>query len=625
MSIKPFLSCICLFYATIVVAQPEQFDSLVAQIARGERPFFSLADYQQTLLELDAALPENDPERASMLDRLRCTLAYFDKPEQGISFSDKKISQAKAKQDHEALADYYVCRYYLYNQLGQVQQAEHNAQLSYEAANSSENPLNIAISSSLLGDIASYRGQYADAMQHYVSAYQLQLSLGYKPYISDLVLSIAATYRRMGLYRDALNYLEQAEKEFTAPQEAFRLAMILNEKAFSYAELGQPEQALELFQQALQAYKQLNEPLWQTAIKVNLVWVYNLLQQYDNALKYAGEARQELSSSTAPDQSTLATYTGLLALYHSETLIALQQPTEALRQITLAEHQLSIDNNPRYQLMLYRVKAEVLAATGDMPAAYQMLQHYLSSNQQQQQQAKEQHSNLLRIQFDSARQQERNQQLAAEKNLMQQHVSTLQLAQRWQYAALSLIALLMIILFFFALSLKQRNYKLHNLAMTDELTKIANRRRIMQLAEQERVKALDTALPLSFVIIDLDHFKQVNDRYGHEAGDVALQQFSLTVSSLLREQDHFGRTGGEEFLIVLPDTDTEQACVIAERLRSAVAAISINDSKNNFSITCSLGIAQSNPDEPLSVTLNRADDALYKAKADGRNRSSTGR
>lgn len=625
MPVKPYIGFVCLFCASLygagALAQPQQFDALVKQIERGERPFFSIADYQQTLLELETALPANDTKRTNMLNRLRCTLAYFDKPEQGISFSDEKISQAKAKHDYEALADYYVCRYYLYSQLGQTQLAEQNARLSYDAASASENPLSIAISLSLLGNIDSYRGNYADAMQHYVSAYQLQLSLGYRSYINDLVLSIAATYRRMGLYQDALNYLEQAEQEFTAPQEQFRLAMILNEKAFSYAELGQPKQALALFEQALQAYQQLDEPLWQTYVKVNLVWIYNLLQQYDKASLFHRQALAELESSTVQDQSSLATYKGLLALYYSETLVALQQPEDALHQVTLAEQYLSVDDNPRYRLMLYQAKAAALAAAGDGIAAYQMLQHYVSSNQQQQQLAREQQSNLLRIQFDSARQQERNQQLAAEKALMQQHVSTLQLAQRWQYVALSLIALLLLILFSAAVSLKKRNRRLHNLAMTDELTGIANRRRIMLLAEQERVKALDTTLPLSFLSLDLDHFKQVNDRYGHEAGDLALQQFSLTVSSLLREQDHFGRTGGEEFLIVLPDTTLQQAEIIAERLRHAVAAIEVNDSKQPFSVTCSLGIAQSRHDELLNITLGRADDALYKAKANGRNRS----
>lgn len=624
MSLKPYISFLCFFYTSIysigVQAQPQQFDALIKQIERGERPFFNYEDYKQALHELETALPAHDSERSSMLDRLRCSLAYFDKPEQGIIFSDEKLSLAKKNQDHAALADYYVCRYYLYSLLGQSHLAETNAQLSYEAASSSENSLSIAISLSLLGDIASYRGLYADAMQHYVGAYQLQLSLGQKSYISDLVLAIAATYRRMGLYQDAINYLEQVELEFTEPQEQFRLAMILNEKALSYAEMNQPQQALELFQQSLKAYKQLKEPLWQTYIKVNLVWVYNLLQQYDNALAYSQEALNELNNSPMPDQSALATYKGLLALYHSETLIALQQPENALYQVTLAEQHLSTEDNPRYRLMLYKVKAEILAATGDTAAAYQILQQYLTNHQLQHEQAKEQQSNLLRIKFDSARQQERNLQLAAEKKLMQQHVSTLQLAQRWQYAALSLIVLLLLILFTAALSLKKRNKRLHRLAMTDDLTKIANRRSIMMQAEQQRVKAIDTVDPLSFLILDLDHFKQVNDRFGHDAGDTVLQQMCMTVSAMLREQDHFGRTGGEEFLVVLPNTTLEHALVIAERLRQAIATIRFTDALSSLNITCSIGATQYQAGEALNSSLTRADDALYQAKKDGRNR-----
>ena len=93
MPIKPYLSFLCLIYGGLysagAQAQPQQFDALVKHIERGERPFFSIADYQQALLELETALPANDTKRASMLDRLRCTLAYFDKPEQGILFANK--------------------------------------------------------------------------------------------------------------------------------------------------------------------------------------------------------------------------------------------------------------------------------------------------------------------------------------------------------------------------------------------------------------------------------------------------------------------------------------------------------------------------------------------------------
>jgi diguanylate cyclase (GGDEF)-like protein len=620
MAFRHFCAALLVSVSSIALAQSEQFDELVRQIESGERYFFSITDYKTALTELQNALPQGDAERSHMFDRLKCTLGFYDTPEAGLSFSDEKIAAAKARGDSEALADYYVCRYYLFSLLGRSAEAEQEARLSYQAASDSENPLSLAISLSLLGNIDSYRGNYADAMQHYVSAYQLQRGLGYKPYISDLVLSIAATYRRMGLYRDALDYIEQAELEFSSPDEAFRNALIMHEKAYSYAELGDYQQALSLFEQSIAVYQQLDEPLWQSYSKVNLVWIYNLLQRYEQALHTANEAEQELNQLSGVDLSALNTYKGLLALYRAQSLTATARASKAVKYLQDAEHYLQIEANPRYLLLLYRAKGRAFAANGDGDTAYQWLNRYVELEQQQQQQAREQQSQLLKIQFDSARQQERNQQLAAEKQLMQKHVSTLQLAQRWQYAALSLIALLLVILFSFAVSLKRRNRKLHRLAMTDELTGIANRRRIMMQAEQERVKALDTAKPLSFLIVDLDHFKQVNDKYGHDVGDTVLQQMSLTVSAMLREQDHFGRTGGEEFLIVLPDTDSEAAFAIAERLRRAISDISFADTPGKMQVTCSIGLSQFRPDEALNISLSRADDALYKAKTEGRNR-----
>ena len=606
---------------TALAQQPERFDALVYQIESGQRYFFSAEDYKNTLTELQQALPANDSARQHQLDRLTCTLKYFNQPEAGIRYSEEKIAAARQRQDHEALADYYFCRYYLFSQLGQIKEAEQQVQLSYQAASDSEDPLSIASSLSLLGNLASHRGNYADAIQHYMTAYQLQRGLGYKPYISDLVLSIAATYRRMGLYQEALNYIQEAEEEFTSPDEQFRHAMIMHEKAYSYAELGQHEQALALFEQSMAVYLQLGEPLWISYTKVNLVWIHNLLRQYPKALQLANEAETELASLKAPDLSALVTYQGLLALYKAETLLALGDTAQALAKLHYAEQQLGTENNPRYMLLLYKAKSNALAADGQYQAAFAALHQYVSLNQQQLALSREQQSNVLRFQFDSVRQQERNAQLTAEKQLVQQHVASLQLAQRWQYAALSLIALLFVILFSFALSLKKRNRKLHQLAMTDELTNIANRRRIMMQAEQERVKALDTAQPLCFLILDLDHFKQVNDKYGHDVGDIVLQQMCMTVATMLRQQDHFGRTGGEEFLIVLPDTSAEEAVRIAERLRLAIADIQFTDAPQNMRITCSIGVSQLLSDEGLNICLGRADDALYQAKAAGRDQT----
>ncbi|MDP5188900.1 diguanylate cyclase, partial [Rheinheimera baltica] len=470
-----------------------------------------------------------------------------------------------------------------------------------------------------LGNISSYQGNYADALNHYLSAYPRLQQLGYKPYISDLVLSIASAYRRMGLYDKAITYIDEAEKEFNAPEERFRLAMIMHEKAFSYAERGEPEQALALFNQSIEVYNELAVPEWIAYTNVNLVWIYNLLGQFDNALAVAAQAESVLNHGNPSNMANLQTYQALLALYKGEALLADKQVNAALESLALADKLLSEQAVPRYMLQLHLHYADALAQAGQYSLAYTKLGQYVELNNRQQANAREQQANLLRFQFDFTRQQEKNDQLAAEKLAAEQYISTLQLAQRWQYVAIIAIVLMLFILVSFAVSLKKRNRKLHRLAMTDELTGIANRRRIMMLAEQERVKATETSSPICLLIIDLDHFKKINDNHGHDAGDIVLQQVCLTISSVLRQQDHFGRTGGEEFLIILPNTDINQAQPIAERVRRSVAAINLSLIQLNLQVSCSIGLTQAKPKELLNASISRADKALYQAKANGRN------
>lgn len=619
---KAFTFVTLLFFSFVTVAEiakQQQFDRLIEEISSGERYFFKPEDFRQTLTELENALPQNDAERANILDRQRCLLAYFDNPAAGIAFSKTKLNQAQSANDFPAQYDYHTCRYYLYNMLGENELALKSANLAHSAAEYSEDPLSIALSETELGNISSYQGNYADALNNYLSAYPRLQQLGYKPYISDLVLSIASAYRRMGLYDKAITYIDEAEKEFNAPEERFRLAMIMHEKAFSYAERGEPEQALALFNQSIEVYNELAVPEWIAYTNVNLVWIYNLLGQFDNALAVAAEAESVLNHGNPSNMANLQTYQALLALYKGEALLADKQVNAALESLALADKLLSEQAVPRYMLQLHLHYADALAQAGQYSLAYTKLGQYVELNNRQQANAREQQANLLRFQFDFTRQQEKNDQLAAEKLAAEQYISTLQLAQRWQYVAIIAIVLMLFILVSFAVSLKKRNRKLHRLAMTDELTGIANRRRIMMLAEQERVKAKETSSPICLLIIDLDHFKKINDNHGHDAGDIVLQQVCLTISSVLRQQDHFGRTGGEEFLIILPNTDINQAQPIAERVRRSVAAINLSLIQLNLQVSCSIGLTQAKHKELLNASISRADKALYQAKANGRN------
>lgn len=163
--------------------------------------------------------------------------------------------------------------------------------------------------------------------------------------------------------------------------------------------------------------------------------------------------------------------------------------------------------------------------------------------------------------------------------------------------------------------------ELQRLARTDVLTDTSNRRAFMEVLTEEYLRAQRYEHPLTVMMIDLDQFKSINDRYGHDGGDSALRAFADVVRPLLRETDHFARMGGEEFAIVLPETDINEGCRIAERLRLAVANATMKSSRGSFEITISVGVTEMlAKDSNAEVTLNRADRALYMAKDGGRNR-----
>ncbi|MDC5706114.1 GGDEF domain-containing protein [Vibrio europaeus] len=162
--------------------------------------------------------------------------------------------------------------------------------------------------------------------------------------------------------------------------------------------------------------------------------------------------------------------------------------------------------------------------------------------------------------------------------------------------------------------------KLAEQAYTDELTRLYNRRKIWQCFESSYEKARQQDSALSCIIIDIDHFKRVNDSFGHDFGDNVIVELANIIHSNLRKSDHCGRVGGEEFLIVLNDTTGKEAHDVAERLRHQFLESELNILESPFSLSC--GVTQLSPNDSEFLDLyRRADDALYKAKHLGRNQS----
>jgi diguanylate cyclase (GGDEF)-like protein len=170
------------------------------------------------------------------------------------------------------------------------------------------------------------------------------------------------------------------------------------------------------------------------------------------------------------------------------------------------------------------------------------------------------------------------------------------------------------------LKLKEAYKRIEELAELDELTGSFNRGCIMRMLDDEIARALRSKTPCSIALIDLDWFKRINDAYGHPTGDEVLRTFAITVFANIRNIDRFGRYGGEEFLLVLPDTPDEGAARILDRLRAIIADLDWSAFSPGMRVTISAGVATLRPDETADIFLARADSALYAAKARGRNR-----
>jgi diguanylate cyclase (GGDEF)-like protein len=165
--------------------------------------------------------------------------------------------------------------------------------------------------------------------------------------------------------------------------------------------------------------------------------------------------------------------------------------------------------------------------------------------------------------------------------------------------------------------LLQKNKTLTKLSSVDHLTKASNRRKIEDILYSEYKILKRYGRNLSLILLDVDDFKHINDTYGHNIGDKVLRMLSKLIASSIRESDFFGRWGGEEFLIVVPNTGADNATLLADKLRRVIANHPFDALDG---VTCSFGVAECGAEIPVKTSIKHADDALYQAKAEGKNR-----
>jgi diguanylate cyclase (GGDEF)-like protein len=225
----------------------------------------------------------------------------------------------------------------------------------------------------------------------------------------------------------------------------------------------------------------------------------------------------------------------------------------------------------------------------------------------------------LKVEFDTAAKDREYALLQRENRATEQALAHEQRASQLKVLVIGLAAVLLLALALLVLRQRRTSRRMHSLALTDELTGLPNRRAV--LARLQALLARPSAPPCAVLLADLDHFKRINDEHGHLVGDEVLKLVAERLTEAVREPMCVGRLGGEEFLVVLPDTGLEAARQAAERIRESVATLEPRGAAAPRTLTVSLGVAASNPaGDSVSGMLRRADAALYDAKRAGRNR-----
>jgi diguanylate cyclase (GGDEF)-like protein len=379
---------------------------------------------------------------------------------------------------------------------------------------------------------------------------------------------------------------------------------------------GKLDEALGYLQRALELDRQRKASAADIAFDEKAVAVVlSKLGRHDDALRLMDHAMALYGTDS--DASDIAG----LRLSRGVALRRAGRHAQALPDIDAARAYFLAQNNLRFLEKIHEERSLVLAGLGNWREAFTARGEYQQVHQKLQDQLLDERSTRLRVQFDTEQSKLQNRILANENELARRELASAAAIRNWQMAALvlSLAAILALAV------LMTRQLRLgrimRDLAMTDELTRLPNRRHFMAVADSALRHAQGEGGALALAGIDIDFFKKVNDSYGHAAGDTLLQRVAHTLRLTLRPGDLVGRVGGEEFLVLLRGADRETALGAAERLRAAIAALDCSDIAPDLKPTISIGVAvMERKDKKLDGMCKRADDALYRAKQNGRNR-----
>ena len=625
--LKSLLSCIVLSVAAVLPAlggQPSgtpppgraaAFDQLAGRLERGELSPTTQAQVNQVLARLDSLVPAGDARRALRYRYTYCVLGMDDQPARGVAYAQQGIEDARRIGYPDAEANFHYCKGAHQESLTTPRDALADYTAGIEVARHAENQRLVADGLSWRGNVQSLIGEPALGLVDFLQAQRDYEQAGEAGEAQLNLLNIAIAYRRMGEYVEARKYMDQSLAYARQRHDLRQQMGVEAQLGFLESESSDQPAALRHFAAALALARGMGDHESIGSAMLGQAEAFNLAGQYTEALAALDHAQAEFQQ--AADHSNQ----DMITLQRAEAEAGLGRHAQAIADYAKAEKLLRPSGNLRYLAELLDARARSEEALGHHARAVVDLRRTIRAREALDRNARRYNTTLMSYQFDTARRDQEDRRIREESALQSRQLAAMQRARDWQNLALLLGSLLLLGLVWQALRQLRQSRRLHSLAMTDALTGTANRRRIEQVMATAMREARLTAAPMTVIALDIDHFKRINDLHGHRVGDRVLVRLVAACTGALRDFDCFGRIGGEEFLVILPKTALETGRLVAERLRERVIALELGDMAADLHVTISLGVAQlHDPSEALESLLDRADRALYQAKAAGRNR-----
>lgn len=467
-----------------------------------------------------------------------------------------------------------------------------------------------------MANIRIQQARFEQALELLTRVYQINSTLDDGDIDSNVLNSMANVYYATGQFEQAQRYYSELVALDEAAGNHASLAVSLFNLGHVNASRNLYREANANFQRSLTLSRKLGDESGGAYSLKALGVTAHAQRDLDSAQAYLLEALHGFQSVDDQQQTaTVHRHLGDIAREELRLEAAVSHYEQALPALAASSSNEALMRTYRGLSSAYEQLQEYEKAFTGHRAYTQLLQQHLEQRNRQTTQR-------MQAQFETQRLTSDNERLELLNQSQRQELQHRQELLQLQYLVLALA--LGIVLSFAVLWLRSRQHavRMQTLATTDGLTGLMNRRAIMQFGENEWQRYLRLKRPFCCLIIDIDHFKSINDTWGHGVGDQVLKNVSTATKAALRQLDALGRMGGEEFLVIAPESSAQQAEVLAERIRQGLACLAHED-MNERTVTVSIGIAQISEESSLEELIGRADQALYKAKDEGRNQVRT--